>query len=299
MDLSIVVSSFNRAGDLTRFLDSLGRMEVPGRQTWEVIVVDNNSTDETRQVVERAATGCEDQVRYLFEPRQGKSFALNTALSRVRGRIVAFTDDDAIVRPDWVRSIIDFFDRHPDAVCVGGKVELFNPADAPTSTRVSETASVIGLRNFSAVYIPIIGCNMAFRTSLLGQIGAFDTDIGPGSKFGVAEDLDYLYRIVRANHLINYEPSISLFHNHGRRTPEDLKRLYHNYFTGRGAFYCKHVLKGDTYMLRLIWWEVRRYVGWKTLRAMFDRDAREDALHLWTLMRGALRYLLLRGSLKA
>ena len=130
MDLSIVVSSFNRAGDLTRFLDSLGRMEVPGRQTWEVIVVDNNSTDETRQVVERAATGCEDQVRYLFEPRQGKSFALNTALSRVRGRIVAFTDDDAIVRPDWVRSIIDFFDRHPDAVCVGGKVELFNPADA-------------------------------------------------------------------------------------------------------------------------------------------------------------------------
>jgi glycosyltransferase involved in cell wall biosynthesis len=298
MDLSIVVSTFNRAGDLTRFLDSLKRMEVPRHQTWEIIVADNNSTDETRKVVERAATGHEDQVCYMFESRQGKSFALNSALSRVRGRIVAFTDDDAIVRADWVSSIINFFDKHPDAVCVGGKVELFDPADAPTSTRVSETASVIDLRSFSAVYIPIIGCNMAFRANLIPQIGPFDTDIGPGSKFGVAEDLDYLYRIVRANHLIYYEPSISLFHNHGRRTPEELKRLYVNYFTGRGAFYCKHALKGDTQVLRLIWWEVRRYVGWKTLRAIFDRDARKGTLHLWTLMRGAFRYLLLRGSLK-
>jgi len=299
MDLSIVVGTFNRAGDLTRFLDSLKQMEVPAHRTWEVIIVDNNSTDETRKVVERAATGREDQVRYMFEPRQGKSFALNSALSRARGQIVAFTDDDAIVRPDWVRSIIDFFERHPDAVCVGGKVELFNPADAPTSTRVSETASVIDLRTFSAVYIPIIGCNMAFRASLIRQIGAFDTDIGPGSKFGVAEDLDYLYRIVRANHPIHYEPSISLLHNHGRRTPEELKRLHFNYFTGRGAFYCKHALKGDTRVLRFIWWETRGYVGWKTFRAIFDRDAREDTVHLWTLMRGAFRYLLLRGSLKA
>src|SRR5262245_25621629 len=112
MELSVVVSTHNRASDLARFLESLSRMKPLPRGDWEVVIVDNNSSDETKAVVERAMAADAERIRYVFEARQGKSFGLNAGLAAVQGRIVAFTDDDAIVRPEWAQSIVQFFDRN-------------------------------------------------------------------------------------------------------------------------------------------------------------------------------------------
>jgi glycosyltransferase involved in cell wall biosynthesis len=296
VDLSIVVSTFNRASDLSRFVESVMQMKDSRGRLWELIVVDNNSSDETRLVMSKAVAACPNHVYYFFEPRQGKSFGLNTGLAAVRGQVVAFTDDDAIVPADWAAAILDFFDTHPSAACVGGRVDLYNANDAPTSTRTSPSAFQVDKKHFSAENIPIIGCNMAFRVDLIRDVGEFDTDIGPGSKFGVAEDLDYLYRIVRCNNLIYYEPRIRLLHNHGRRGVLDLKRLEFNYITGRGAFYCKYGLMGDRLAWRMAWWEARKYFGWRKLFALFEPSAREDLWRLKLLVRGALRYLFLGKS---
>lgn len=294
MELSIVVSTFNRARDLKSFIDSILAMNDPHGRGWELIVVDNNSTDDTRDVVLAAEAAFPLQIRYLFEPRQGKSFGLNTGLTATQGHILAFTDDDAIIPTNWAASIIDFFERNASAACVGGQVVLHNPDDAPTSIRTSATPGMTAWRQFSAENIPIIGCNMAFRASLIREIGAFDVDIGPGSKFGVAEDLDYLYRIVRAGHPIYYEPSISLRHNHGRRTASDLARLEFNYATGRGAFYAKFCAMGDRQALRLAWWELRKHLRLAMLFTPFSVASRLEFKFLATFIKGAFRYLALR-----
>jgi GT2 family glycosyltransferase len=290
MELSVLVSTHNRARDLARFLDSLSRMKPLPRGNWEVIVVDNNSSDDTKSVVERAVASAPERIRYVFEARRGKSRGLNAGLAAVQGRIVAFTDDDAVVRPEWAESIVQFFDNHPEAVCVGGRVELFNPEDASTSTRMMGESQVIGIDELDVTCIQIIGCNMAFRKEVLSETGAFDTDIGPGSKFGVAEDLDYLYRVLSRGYQAHYEPSIAVLHNHERRSKSDLDRLAFNYLTGRGAFYWKHATSGDRRALRLAYREMRSYVGLRSLRVLFDAGVRKELNYLRLLVRGALRY---------
>ncbi len=290
MELSIVVSTFNRAGDLVRFLDGISRMPPLPRGEWELIVVDNNSSDDTKSVVERAIAAPRGNVRYVFEARQGKSFGLNAGLASARGRIIAFTDDDAIVQPDWASSIVRFFDRNPDAVCVGGKVELYDPEDAPTSTRAMGEPLEIGIDEFSVTNIQIIGCNMAMRKEIVSAIGTFDVDIGPGSKYGVAEDLDYLYRVLKRGYKIYYEPSIAVLHNHGRRSKADLDRLAYNYLVGRGAFYWKHAMRGDRHAMRLAYREVRSYLELRSVRAPFGRGLRKNLKYLRLLVQGAFRY---------
>src|SRR5688572_31269823 len=132
VDLTVLVSTCNRARDLERLLASLARATLKPGRTWELILVDNNSTDDTAIVATSAPplpNGA--RVEYVFERRQGKSYGLNSGLAAARGRIIAFTDDDTIVPDNWLDSILDYFETHPDASCVGGMVKLYDEADAP------------------------------------------------------------------------------------------------------------------------------------------------------------------------
>ena len=109
--VSVVLCTYNRSHLLTPALDALLR-QGPDTPPYEVIVVDNNSADATRQVVEPfIASGI---VRYAFEPSQGLSHARNHGLSIARADLIAFTDDDVRVTSTWIRSIVDTFAEHPD-----------------------------------------------------------------------------------------------------------------------------------------------------------------------------------------
>ena len=100
MKYSVVIATYNRAKELAETLDALTR--VTTTEAWEVVVADNNSSDHTRQVVEAAAGRFPVPLRYVFEAEQGKAAALNSAIRQAQGEILVFTDDDALVEPDWL-----------------------------------------------------------------------------------------------------------------------------------------------------------------------------------------------------
>jgi glycosyltransferase involved in cell wall biosynthesis len=121
MDVSVVVCTYNRAPSLGLTLRALDVQVTPPDLTWELVVVDNNSADATRSVVDAFTATARIQVRYLFEPQQGLSHARNAGIAHARGGIVAFTDDDVRPEPDWVAGVNAAL-RETGADIVGGRI---------------------------------------------------------------------------------------------------------------------------------------------------------------------------------
>jgi glycosyltransferase involved in cell wall biosynthesis len=287
--VSVVVSTRNRATKLARLFGALADQSANGRLPWELVLVDNGSTDDTERVAKDLCQHAQFTCRYIFEARRGKSHGLNTGIATARGQIIALTDDDGVPAPNWLESLWRHFELNPLSACVGGRVELFDPTDAPVTLRLSRDAAVVDAATFTAQNIPIIGCNMAVRASAFVAIGQFDVDIGPGGRVGAAEDLDILYRLIRAGHRIHFDPTAVVRHNHGRRTREQVEQTERSYVVGRGAFYCKHMLRRDLFAWRMAYWELR---GLFTSRDdQYNFIARMRHVHL--LFNGALRYVVL------
>ena len=102
MKTTVIVCTYNRCESLANTLDSLAKSIVPASTEWEVLIVDNNSSDRTRQVVEDFSRRFPGRFRYTFEPCQGKSFALNRGIRETQADVLAFTDDDVIAEPTWL-----------------------------------------------------------------------------------------------------------------------------------------------------------------------------------------------------
>lgn len=129
--LSVVICTWNRCDSLRETLLSLERMNVPPDLSWELLVVDNNSTDSTSQVIDEFEGRL--PIRKVFELTAGKSHALNTAVQIARGEHLVFTDDDVLVGTSWLVSYREAFARHPEAMLFGGPIEpLFQGSDTPS-----------------------------------------------------------------------------------------------------------------------------------------------------------------------
>lgn len=289
--ISVVVSTCNRSGELPRLFDALQRQSANGRIPWELVIVDNRSTDDTARVIQALAGRAAYPVVSLFEARQGKSHGLNAGIEAARGEIIAFTDDDGVPAPDWLERMQAHFDAHAQTVCVGGRVELYDPADAPITIRLSRDPLVVDASSFAAFDIPVIGCNMAVRASVLRELGPYDVSMGPGARAGTAEDVDMLYRLVSAGYRIHYDPALLVLHNHGRHSAEQVARVRTSYLIGRGAFYCKHALSGDRTVLRWAYWEMRALIGQWLRKGVASPAARGALRDLRLIATGALRYL--------
>ena len=121
VQISVVIPTHNRARYLSLTIQSLLDQGLP-RSDFEIIVVDNRSTDSTKQVIDGFGGG--DLVRYVFEPALGASRARNTGWGHARGRYVAFLDDDVIASPAWLENILGAFETlQPTPGCVGGRVD--------------------------------------------------------------------------------------------------------------------------------------------------------------------------------
>ena len=105
MDISVVICTYNRCRSLADSLESVANSRLPDSVEWEVVVVDNNSRDQTRQTVERFCQRYPQRFRYVFESDQGLSHARNAGIREARGAIIAFTDDDLTVEPTWLQNV--------------------------------------------------------------------------------------------------------------------------------------------------------------------------------------------------
>lgn len=105
MNITVIVCTYNRCQSLSKALDSIAALILPDSIEWEVLIVDNNSKDHTRDVVEGFCHRHPGRFRYLYEPHQGKSHALNAGIQDARGKVLAFTDDDVTVERTWLRDL--------------------------------------------------------------------------------------------------------------------------------------------------------------------------------------------------
>src|SRR5215469_10199051 len=105
MDISVIVCTHNRYQSLAKALESIAASTLPDSVDWEILVVDNCSRDQTRDVVEQFCHRFPGHFRCFFEPHPGKSNALNTGIREARGKILVFTDDDVTVEPTWLQNL--------------------------------------------------------------------------------------------------------------------------------------------------------------------------------------------------
>jgi glycosyltransferase involved in cell wall biosynthesis len=188
MDVSIIICTANRARDLRDTLASLAAVRQPGLV--ELLVVDNRSTDNTRQVVEDAARTFPFPVVYLYEPVEGKYAALNAGIKAAKGRIVAATDDDARFEADWLERAVEGLNRY-DCDFVGGRVLPLwgGPKPIWLAEHNGLHAKVIALldhgnhpREFGRGISWPLGVNIAYRREVFDRVGLFDNRLG--RKFG-------------------------------------------------------------------------------------------------------------------
>lgn len=214
--VSVVIPTFNRAALLRRAIVSLLHQRMDPAH-YEIIVVDNKSTDSTADMVEelslRHAT-----IRYTYEPRLGVSHARNTGLALARGSIVAFVDDDGVPCPTWLELIKSAFDSvRPSPDAVGGPSYPLYVGRRPDWYRDSyETRSWGATAHFLEPSSCFCGVNMAFRSDLLADEGGFDASLGmTGTTMAFAEENDLFERLrshLRGGFLAYYEPRAYVMH---------------------------------------------------------------------------------------
>jgi len=194
--VSIVVPTFNRVGSLIALLAAL-RDQNAGGTSYEVIVVDNGSSDATAQAVARVA-GLDPRIQYVREPQRGASHARNAGIARARGAIVAFVDDDVVPARDWVRVLKRTFDDHPEIDCLGGRVEPRWPLRIPPWLTTEHCAPLALQLNRPAEFDAdhasacLITANFACRRPVFDEIGGFST------AFQRDEDREFNLRLWRA-----------------------------------------------------------------------------------------------------
>jgi glycosyltransferase involved in cell wall biosynthesis len=185
LDATVLICTYNRGNLLGETLDAIAK--VRATLAWEVVVVDNNSTDHTRSVVESRQAGYPVALRYLFEPRQGNSFALNTGIASTNATIIAFTDDDVRVSEEWLQEACAPMLSNPAIDYTGGPVRPI--WDAPPPAWVDQTRSDLWGTLAILDYGPSVfvfeerrrvplGANMAVRRALFDRVGKFDTNLG-------------------------------------------------------------------------------------------------------------------------
>jgi glycosyltransferase involved in cell wall biosynthesis len=242
VDVSVVISTYNRCSLLARALESLLHQESM-HVSYEILVVDNNSTDETRAVTQHLIDECSEKVRYIFEPKQGLSYARNAGIASARAEIIAFTDDDVRVSSNWVLRIKAGFTADPSADFLGGKV-LPHWSGVPPAWLTRAHWAPLALLDYGdqPFYVDagrplsLIGANCAFRKRAFEQVGLFRADFQRVKNgVGSLEDHELLLRLWQAGRKGIYLPDVVVTAD---VQPDRLRKTYHReWHTGHGRFH--------------------------------------------------------------
>lgn len=258
MNTSIIICTYNGKNKIIRTLESIvsSANNLQGDGKVELIVVDNNSNDGTKELIDNYNYGDNIEYRYLLETRRGLSYARNKGISVAKGEIIVFTDDDIIVDRNWIAEIQKEINQNPDIKMLGGRTLMYNSEILPLATRIRTDRTMY---QYPANPWHIgNGNNMAIKREVIGIVGEFDVHFGAGSKVGSAEDTDYAYRVLKNKYKAVYSPNALVYHNHDRVNIRDVNNIKYNYAKGAGAFYAKYILRGDMWVARMLYWELKK-----------------------------------------
>ena len=228
--VSVIICTFNRCDSLAETLASLQAMQVPQYLRWNIIVVDNNSTDRTKDVVEQFARDATVEVRYLFEEAQGVSYAKNRGILATDSEYVAFTDDDVLVDRNWLKCVAETFATY-NADCVGGKIIPAWLGQRPEWLG-DHLLNVLAMLDYGDDTIELysggdnrmlFGANYAFKRESLLKAGLFATNLGRVGDFGSGEDKDIVEKVKRDKGRIIYSPAAVVSH---KVPPERMRKTY-------------------------------------------------------------------------
>lgn len=219
MTLSIIICSYNRASYISDALTSLYGQS-SGLDDFEVIIVDNNSTDNTKEVYAQwRQTNTNGQFTFISEMQQGASFARNTGAAIAKGEWVCFMDDDAVATTDYVKNIIKHIQDQPFIVGFGGRIiPKYIPAEPKWMSYY--VSSLVGNFDYAPTACAFengkypLESNMIVKKSVYDQIGGFNVNL-PGVvgtlRIG-GEGKELFYKIIALGHTIYYDPSICVHH---------------------------------------------------------------------------------------
>ncbi|WP_175577743.1 glycosyltransferase family 2 protein [Mongoliimonas terrestris] len=255
IDVSIIVATHNRSTRLVPCMEAVrAAVEAAPDHKAEFIIVANACPDDTYEVARDWARRQAFPVQVLWSPVPGACGARNLGMAIARGGILAITDDDCCLAPDFVSAVVAAHAEDAVPSLRGGQVLLGDPDTLPMTIKTDPNPAVYAWPIFPGAFLH--GCNFTFPASLLATVGWFDIRFGPGSPAGAAEDTDWIYRAHLAGVPIHYDPRLVVSHFHGRASSAELARLVKTYNRSDGAFIAKHMVDRPD-VLRWVWWDVR------------------------------------------
>ena len=225
--LSFIICTYNREKYIYECLSRLAKNTV--KKDWEVVLVNNNSTDNTAAECERFVKDFPNiHYRYFVETQQGLSYARNRGIAEAKGNWLVFLDDDAMVESDYIENLQSHLKQHPEAAAFGGQIEpLFEDGEPAWYSKWSMGfVSAIDRGNTVHVFpenkFPI-GANMGIKRDVIEKVGLFNTELGrTGNNLLAGEEKDLFNRIRKAGYEILYFPNIGVKHCiPGRRTTRE------------------------------------------------------------------------------
>ncbi|MAS09667.1 glycosyltransferase family 2 protein [Salinisphaera sp.] len=218
IQISVVMTTFNRSDLLAQTLDSLAAA-APNQLSWQLIVVDNASTDRTADVLASYAESL--PIVSLYEPVAGYARAKNRGLEQATGEIIVFTDDDVIVASNWLSALFDASQRWPDVNIFGGRIQPVLPDQLPPWLR-SETMQTRMTRRFGYFYPRSdegfvdqspIGCNLALRASVVGDLRLDENRGADGSSnYLQSAETDFIGRLIARGERVLFVPDAYVDH---------------------------------------------------------------------------------------
>ena len=239
MDVSVVLCTYNRCECLAKALESLSTQQVNGIR-YEIVVVNNNSTDSTQQIIDSFVLR-DSHFRCQFEEKQGLSYARNCGIDAARAPVIAFTDDDIVFPRDWIQSVYDAAIRYPAADFIGGQVVPV--LDTPLPSWAKVTMAPFALQQYGDEPFTVdksnprflIGACLIVRRSVFEKVGRFDPRTqrvkdGVGS----TEDADWEARVWNSGGHGVYVPAVVCYSDIAK---DRLTKAYHRrWHLGHGRF---------------------------------------------------------------
>ncbi len=233
MKFSVIITTFNRANSINMCLDSLISQDYP-KENYEIIIVNNNSSDNTEEVVEDYISRYpEVNIRYFFVPRPGQVYARQIGILASKNEILTFTDDDGILVKNWLTEIANVFEKNENAAGVAGKIEI--KWDKTPPEWIYDYEEQLGKLNYGDEIKYETGLymnagNLSIKKMVLIEVGGFNPEMVGDWLLGDGETGLWL-RLKKNNCLIGWAPKALMYHLQyadKNATVKDIKRRFMN-----------------------------------------------------------------------